>query len=723
MLGACPYFECCHFNIQRGARNSDVVNTRQSPQMSSTGDTNIPNDVPVGGLSPIEEGTSQSKAKVCQTKKRSFTSGVWEHFARLKDPEGGKLENATCNYCQNSYTYSSSYGTSMLWKHIKNCTKNPNFQDTRQTLPSSYQSLSQEGDSSLAAWKFDQELCREALNRMIIIDELPFKFVEREGFRHFCSVMQPRFKLIGLRTVGRDCLAMYAIEKKKLKDLLHKTDQRISLTTDAWTSLQNISYMCLTAHFIDHDWKLHKRIINFCVISSHKGEAIGQAVESCMIEWGIEKVCTITVDNASSNDTVVGYLKKKISNRNGFILDGEFFHMRCCAHILNLIVKDGISEVIDSISRIRGAVRYIRSSPSRAQRFKFSVEKERITCKSLLCLDVPTRWNSTYLMLEIALKFQKAFERFGEEDVLFMAELKDGCPNDDDWDNARVLTQFLKSFYEATLRLSGSLYVTSNSYFHEIFKIERLLDESSKSGDTYLSIMAFKMKEKFDKYWGNIDKINMMLLLAVVLDPRFKLKYIKFCYSKLYASEKVSALTNRVYGVFQRLFVHYQSLATSPPNKVQNLDEIEVDKQNLDACKQTIDLVDSDFVAFLEEESVDTKSEVDKYLEEGCEKQDPKFEILGWWKVNSSRYKILSKIARDVLAIPVSTVASESAFSTGGRILDQFRSSLTPKLVECLICGQDWLRASPLPIEVEEKLDELEEFESGNILFVFLLLS
>ncbi|XP_077249164.1 zinc finger BED domain-containing protein RICESLEEPER 2-like [Tasmannia lanceolata] len=302
---------------------------------------------------------------------------------------------------------------------------------------------------------------------------------------------------------------------------------------------KNLSYTCLAAHFIDHDWKLHKRIINFCVISSHKGEAIGQAVESCMIQWGIEKVCTITEDNASSNDTVVRYLKKKISKRNGFILDSEFFHMRCCAHILNLIVENGISEVTDSISRIRGAVRYIRSSPSRAQRFKSCVEKERITCKSSHCLDVPTRSNSTYNMLKIVLKFRKAFEWFGDEDVLFVAELKDGCPNDEDWDNARVLTQFLKFFYEATLRLTGSLYVTSNSYFHEVFKFERLLYESSKSGDVYLSMMASKMKGKFDKYWGNIDKINMMLLVAVVLDPRFKLKYIKFCYSKLYTSEKL----------------------------------------------------------------------------------------------------------------------------------------------------------------------------------------
>ena len=88
--------------------------------------------------------------------------------------------------------------------------------------------------------------------------------------------------------------------------------QRVCFTTDLWTSIQNMSYICLTAHFIDKYWKLHKRILNFCVIHSHKGVAIGQAIESCMLQWGIEKVFTITVDNASSNDTTVAHLKKKI---------------------------------------------------------------------------------------------------------------------------------------------------------------------------------------------------------------------------------------------------------------------------------------------------------------------------------------------------------------------------------------------------------------------------
>ena len=77
-------------------------------------------------------------------------------------------------------------------------------------------------------------------------------------------------------------------------------------------------------------------------------------------------------------------------------------------------------------------------------------------------------------------------------------------------------------------------------------------------------------------------------------------------------------------------------------------------------------------------------------MAENCEsRRDVKFEILGWWKVNSDRYQMLSKMARDVLVVPVSTVVSESAFSTRERILDPFRSSLSPLTVQNLVCAQN----------------------------------
>ena len=66
-------------------------------------------------------------------------------------------------------------------------------------------------------------------------------------------------------------------------------------------------------------------------------------------------------------------------------------------------------------------------------------------------------------------------------------------------------------------------------------------------------------------------------------------------------------------------------------------------------------------------------------------------------------------MARDVLAVPVTTVASEAAFSTGGRILDPFRSSLSPKMVEALICLKNWCSSSHQPTIVRDYMDEAEE--------------
>ncbi len=71
-----------------------------------------------------------------------------------------------------------------------------------------------------------------------------------------------------------------------------------------------------------------------------------------------------------------------------------------------------------------------------------------------------------------------------------------------------------------------------------------------------------------------------------------------------------------------------------------------------------------------------------------------------------------------MLAIPVSTVASESAFSTGGRVLDTFRSSLSPRMVEALVCTQDWLRKERDALLVEESLEDLERIKEGIILLI-----
>ena len=179
--------------------------------------------------------------------------------------------------------------------------------------------------------------------------------------------------------------------------------------------------MSLTAHWIDNEWNLCKKILNFCQVSNHMGEIIGQVIENCLLDWGINKLLTVTVDNASSNSVTISYLKNVMKDWPTNILSNEHLHVRCCAHIVNLIVCDALKEMNVLVVKIRNAIRFVRSSPSRLLAFKKCAEKLHIECTKSLCLDVATRWNSTYLMLEAVEKFEKMFVRLGQSEPRYMS--------------------------------------------------------------------------------------------------------------------------------------------------------------------------------------------------------------------------------------------------------------------------------------------------------------
>ena len=90
------------------------------------------------------------------------------------------------------------------------------------------------------------------------------------------------------------------------------------------------------------------------------------------------------------------------------------------------------------------------------------------------------------------------------------------------------------------------------------------------------------------------------------------------------------------------------------------------------------------------------RTELDLYLEEPLLPRTQELDIIQWWQHAGLKYPTLRKIARDVLAIPVTTVASESVFSTSGRIISPHRSRLAPSMVEALMCMQAWSQADML---------------------------
>ena len=117
------------------------------------------------------------------------------------------------------------------------------------------------------------------------MDGLPFAFSEKAGFTKLMSKACPRFTVPSRRTTISYCVDIYYCEKVKLKKFFKESCDRVSLTTDTWTSMQQQSYICVTvmAHFLDTDWKLHKRIIGFFLVGGHKGKTMRTSRGVCLI--------------------------------------------------------------------------------------------------------------------------------------------------------------------------------------------------------------------------------------------------------------------------------------------------------------------------------------------------------------------------------------------------------------------------------------------------------
>ena len=166
-------------------------------------------------------------------------------------------------------------------------------------------------------------------------------------------------------------------------------------------------------------------------------------------------------------------------------------------------MKDGLKEFKDLISKILSVVKYVKSSPARFARFKACVKQEEISYKGGVFLEVETRWNSTYLMLEESLRYKDSFVLLDMQDKKFcaqMAKSNGGVPLEDDWEYSRYVLPFLKMFYDSTMHISGSSYVTSHMYMKGVFGIGKKNRQYSKSSDMSIRLMATRMKGKYDKY-------------------------------------------------------------------------------------------------------------------------------------------------------------------------------------------------------------------------------
>ena len=365
------------------------------------------------------------------------------------------MKKVVCRYCKSKFaTGGTGSSTTHLKRHSKSCIqkKAKTTAESRQpTIP--FQPSNSNNPFMIPGVRYSNEKMREIIATAIMVHEYPFSVVEDSIWMWAFQYANPDFHKVTHKTARNDCLALFEMEKKTLKKLLESVS-KISLTTDMWkSSHQVVEYMVITGHFIDAGWNLQKRVLSFVKVPApRRGIDVADAIFKCLKTWGIEnKVFSISVDNASYNDSCIRCLKENISLSSKLFLGGSLFHVRCCAHILNLLVQDGLSTIKDIIFNIRESVKYINHNDARLKAFCDVVEQKRLKERKLV-IDCPTRWNSTFNMLSTALKFKTAFASYKEREPHY-----NYAPSLEEWNQVEKVCKLLEVFNLATHVISGTI--------------------------------------------------------------------------------------------------------------------------------------------------------------------------------------------------------------------------------------------------------------------------
>lgn len=181
--------------------------------------------------------------QISPSKQNEASEKMYDHFKR-------KADEVTCKICNTVLKYSSS--TSTMQYHLRSKHPQSSCDEGQQTLP-----------SILSGRRCDARRSEEITWRicsMVVKDILPIGVICGEGFQELLGYIQPNYEIPSRYTITSRIKACFEERKKLLKTQLSST-KCVALTTDCWTALTTESYIKITCHYIDDDWKVNSAVL------------------------------------------------------------------------------------------------------------------------------------------------------------------------------------------------------------------------------------------------------------------------------------------------------------------------------------------------------------------------------------------------------------------------------------------------------------------------------
>ena len=326
------------------------------------------NDMPIGNdTDKVTPPTS--------LRRRRKKSMVWEHFS-TEESEG--CTKACCNHCKGIFAYSSGskmVGTSHLKRHITlgHCPvikgQEPSAGGTDNGGQGTIVKPSKRSHTCAGYGNasFNPDLSSSYLAKMIILHDYPLHVVQQPTFISFIEGLQPHFKVVTTNAMEAEVYAIYLKERDKLLKEVGNIPGRINLTIGWWTTSQTLGYVSIAGQFIDSEWKMHRKMLNFVMAPWPCSEnAVSEAISRSLPQWNMtDRLFTITGNyESSSHDIYIVNLRNDLSKKNIPMLRGQFLVVRCYAHILNAAASDVTASVQSVIYKIHESIKFIKSCTS-----------------------------------------------------------------------------------------------------------------------------------------------------------------------------------------------------------------------------------------------------------------------------------------------------------------------------------------------------------------------
>lgn len=353
---------------------------------------------------------------------------------------------------------------------------------------------------------------------MICLDLQPYSLVQDTGFKRLMNHLAPNYSIPNRTHFSTKVVPLlYETVKAKVKFELDNA-KYVSLTTDGWTCQHNIkSFYSLTARFVTDTFELVHVILQVKYFpESHTAINIGKFINESLQSWDIspKKVSVIVTDNAANMLSAI---------KETQLTDGQ--HLSCVIHTMQLCIENKLFKeqraTSDAIAVFRSIAGHFHHSSTAVAKLQ-EIQKQLTLPQHTIIQDVGTRWNSTYYMLERFCEQKEAIVLY----IMSRQERSKGnlkTPSQQQWQLAEMLVCILKQFERATNDLSSNNACISQ-IIPFIYSMEKYLNFAGETA-TGIKTVVEELKNEFSRRFS-MYKENVHLKIAMILDPRFKLKFV-----------------------------------------------------------------------------------------------------------------------------------------------------------------------------------------------------